>query len=84
MFNLASKSRQYFGVILLLTAMCAAAGVVCMLRMPTSVYPEVAFPRIAVIAELPGTSIDLMEISVTRPLENAVSTVAGGSFATSS
>jgi multidrug efflux pump subunit AcrB len=76
-FNLASKSRQYFGVILLLTAMCAAAGVVCMLRMPTSVYPEVAFPRIAVIAELPGTSIDLMEVSVTRPLENAVSTVAG-------
>ncbi len=77
MFNLASKSRQYFGVILLLTAMCAAAGVVAMLRMPTSVYPEVAFPRIAVIAELPGISIDLMEVSVTRPLENAVSTVAG-------
>jgi CzcA family heavy metal efflux pump len=76
-FNLASKSRQYFGVIVLLTALWAAAGVVAVLRMPTSVYPEVTFPRIAVIAELPGTSIDLMEISVTRPLENAVSTVPG-------
>ncbi|HEV2971364.1 MAG TPA: efflux RND transporter permease subunit [Pirellulales bacterium] len=77
MFNLAAKSRQYFGVMLLLTALVAGAGVVAMLRMPNSVYPEVTFPRIAVIAELPGTSIDLMEISVSRPLENAVSTVAG-------
>ena len=66
MFNLAAKSRQYFAVILLLTALVAGAGVVAMLRMPNSVYPEVAFPRIAVVAELPGTSIDLMEISVTR------------------
>ena len=77
MFNLASKSRQYFGVIVLLTVLVAGAGVYAMLEMPTSVYPEVAFPRIVVIAELPGTSIDLMEISVTRPLENAVNTVAG-------
>jgi CzcA family heavy metal efflux pump len=75
--NFAAKSRQYFGVIVLLTALVAGAGVWAMLGMPTSVYPEVAFPRIAAVAELPGTSIDLMEISVTRPLENAVSTVPG-------
>jgi CzcA family heavy metal efflux pump len=75
--NFAAKSRQFFGVIVLLTALVAGAGVWAMLGMPTSVYPEVAFPRIAVIAELPGTSIDLMEISVTRPLENAMSTVPG-------
>ena len=75
--NFAAKSRQYFGVIVLLTVLVAGAGVWAMLGMPTSVYPEVAFPRIAAIAELPGTSIDLMEISVTRPLENAMSTVPG-------
>ncbi len=77
MFNLASKSRPYFGVLVLLTLLVAAAGVAAMLQMPNSVYPEVSFPRIAVIAELPGTSIETMEISVTRPLENAVSTVPG-------
>ena len=76
-FNLASKSRRYFGVIVLLTALATGAGIYAVLQMPNSVYPEVAFPRIVVIAELPGTSIDMMEVSVTRPLENAISTVSG-------
>ena len=56
MFNLAAKSHQYFGVLVLLTAMAAGAGVWAMLRMPNSVYPEASFPRVAVVAELPGTS----------------------------
>lgn len=77
MFNLASKSRLYFGPLVLLTALVAGAGVYAMLQMPNSVYPDVAFPRIVAIAELPGTSLDLMEISVTRPLEAAISTTPG-------
>jgi len=77
LLNLASKSRQFFGALVLLTVLVTAAGVYSLVGMPTSVYPEVAFPRIVAIAELPGTSIDLMELSVTRPLENAVSTVPG-------
>jgi multidrug efflux pump subunit AcrB len=77
MLSLAAKSRQYFGVLVLLTILATAAGVWAMLRMPNSVYPEASFPRVAVVAELPGTSLELMEISVTRPLENAVSTVPG-------
>ena len=77
MLNLAAKSRQYFGVLVMLTALATGAGVWAMLRMPNSVYPEASFPRVAVIAELPGTSLELMEISVTRPLENVISTVPG-------
>ncbi len=77
MLNLAAKSRQYFGVLTLLTAMAAGAGVYAMLAMPNSVYPEASFPRVAVVAELPGTSVEMLELSVTRPLENAISTVAG-------
>ena len=77
MFNLASKTRPYFGAIVLLTVLVTAAGAWAMLRLPNSVYPEVSFPRIAVIAELPGTSLDMLDISVTRPLENAVSTITG-------
>lgn len=77
MLNFASRTRPYFGAIVLLTALLTAAGVWAMLRLPNSVYPEVSFPRIAVIAELPGTSLETLDISVTRPLENAVSTVPG-------
>jgi CzcA family heavy metal efflux pump len=77
MLNLAAKSRQYFGVLVMLTALATGAGVWAMLRMPNSVYPEASFPRVAVIAELPGTSLELMEISVTRPLESVISIVPG-------
>src|SRR5262249_39265739 len=41
------------------------------------VYPEVTFPRIAVVARVPGLAVPNMEILVTRPLEEAVATVIG-------
>ncbi|MFI4981790.1 MAG: efflux RND transporter permease subunit, partial [Nevskiales bacterium] len=41
------------------------------------VYPEVTFPRIAVVARLPNRDVGTMELKVTRPLEEAVSTVLG-------
>ena len=39
--------------------------------------PEVAFPRIVVIAETPGMAIKDVEISVTRPIEESISVVLG-------
>src|SRR5205085_4827455 len=46
-------------------------------RMPSSVYPEVTFPRIAVVARMAGLDVRTMEVKVTQPLEQAVSTVIG-------
>src|SRR5207244_4557176 len=45
--------------------------------MPSGVYPEVTFPRIAVVARVPDWDVAKMEVKVTRPLEEAVSTVLG-------
>src|SRR2546421_1532913 len=45
--------------------------------MPSGVYPEVTFPRIAVVARVPDWDVTKMEVKVTRPLEEAVSTVLG-------
>ena len=45
--------------------------------MPSGIYPEVAFPRIVVIAQTPGLAVKDVEIAVTRPIEEAVERRAG-------
>ena len=42
--NLVALARPYFGLILLTTILLTAAGIYSMLRMPSGIYPEVAFP----------------------------------------
>ncbi len=77
MFNLSSRARPYLGAVTLTAALLTAGGVYSALRMPSSVYPEVSFPRIAVVAKAPGRDVSNMEVTVTRPLEEAVSSVIG-------
>ena len=48
-----------------------------MLRMPSGIYPEVAFPRIVVIAQTPGLAVKDVEVAVTRPIEEVVGIVLG-------
>src|ERR671935_2440236 len=77
MLNLASKARPYFGAVVLSALLLTAGGIYSASRMPSGVYPEVTFPRIAVVARVPDWDITKMEVKVTRPLEEAVSTVLG-------
>jgi multidrug efflux pump subunit AcrB len=76
-FNFASRARSYFGAILLTALLLTAGGIYSATRMPSSVYPEVTFPRISVIARKPGLDVPNMQVQVTVPLEEAVSTVIG-------
>ena len=75
--NLVAAARPYFGLIVLTTLLAAAFGLLAMFHMPSGIYPEVAFPRIAVIANSPGLAIKDVETAVTRPVEEAVSVVIG-------
>jgi multidrug efflux pump subunit AcrB len=77
MFNLPSKARPYLGAVVLTTALLSAGGVYCATRMPSGVYPEVKFPRIQVVAKLPGLAVPNMDVQVTQPLEQAVTSVIG-------
>jgi CzcA family heavy metal efflux pump len=52
-----------------------AAGVYSAITSSRSIYPEVAFPRISVIAERGESPVRGMLIEVTRPIEQAVSAV---------
>src|SRR3954466_10920861 len=75
--NLATKVRPYLGAVALTTALLTAGGIYSATLMPSGVYPEVTFPRIAVVARVPDFDVTKMELKVTRPLEEAVSTVLG-------
>src|SRR4051812_41712968 len=77
MRNLASYARPYFGAVVLTAALLTAGGIYSATLMPSGVYPEVTFPRIAVVARVPDFDVTKMELKVTRPLEEAVSTVLG-------
>jgi CzcA family heavy metal efflux pump len=75
--NLVAWARPYFGLIVLTTTLLTAFGIVSMLRMPSGIYPEVAFPRIVVIAQNPGLAVKDVEVAVTRPIEEVVGIVLG-------
>jgi CzcA family heavy metal efflux pump len=75
--NLVALARPYFGLIVLTTLLLSAFGLYSMLRMPSGIYPEVAFPRIVVIVQSPGLAVKDVEVAVTRPIEEAVSIVLG-------
>src|SRR5215831_4240600 len=77
MMNLATKARPYVGSVILTCALLTAGGIYSAARMPSSVYPEVTFPRVAVVARVPDWDVTQMEVKVTRPLEDAVSGVLG-------
>src|SRR5947209_6028296 len=77
MMNLATKARPYFGAVVLTCALLTAGGIYSATRMPSGVYPEVTFPRIAVVARVPDWDVTQMEVKVTRPLEDAVSGTLG-------
>jgi CzcA family heavy metal efflux pump len=52
-------------------------GAYALYNLPSGIYPDVAFPRIVVIAERGEDSVENMMIGVTRPLEDAVNAVPG-------
>jgi multidrug efflux pump len=61
---------------LLLIALTLAGGIAYTL-LPVSALPEVDFPTIAVFANLPGASPDVMAASVATPLEKQFTRIAG-------
>jgi multidrug efflux pump subunit AcrB len=77
MLNIASRARPYFGAVLLTVVLLTAGGIYSATRMPMGVYPEVTFPRIAVVARVAGLAVPNMEVQVTRPIEQEVTSVIG-------
>jgi CzcA family heavy metal efflux pump len=55
----------------------AALGARAIFVLPSGIYPEMAFPRVVVVAKADQLSPDLVEAQLTRPLEEQLATVPG-------
>jgi CzcA family heavy metal efflux pump len=75
--NVARFASRNSRVILLGILMLSAAGLYSMATLPSNIYPEVEFPRIQMVAHAGDLSPRMMQLAVTRPLEEAARTVLG-------
>src|SRR4051812_34468389 len=74
LFDLLAAQRRF---VYLLVGLLSAGGIYAALRLPSAIYPELAFPRILVVAEGSSLGARQMLFSVARPIEEAVSIVPG-------
>ncbi|MBP1635766.1 MAG: czcA 2 [Acidobacteria bacterium] len=75
--NVAGFASRNARAILLAVVLLTAAGFYSMGSLPSSIYPEVEFPRIVIVAKSGDLSPRLMQLAVTRPLEEAARAVLG-------
>ncbi|CAN5417975.1 efflux RND transporter permease subunit [soil metagenome] len=66
-----SRPLLFIGLLLLLS------GIYAFVNMRTSLFPEVMFPRVSIIADAGQLPIHRMMITVTKPLEGAIRRVRG-------
>ena len=69
--DLATQRNSVLAVIVIILV----AGVYSFFQLKTSLFPEITFPKIKIIAEAELQPVDKMVVTVTRPLENAVKQV---------
>ncbi len=69
--------RRHAVVVWLATALLVVLGVGAALQIPSGIYPEVEFPRIVVVARTGGAPPEVFLTTVTRPLEQTLTTALG-------
>ena len=80
LFDVLAAQRR---VIYLIVVLLSVGGVWMARSLPSAIYPELLFPRITIVAQGSSLGARQVEFSVTRPLEEAVSTVPGVTRVTS-
>jgi CzcA family heavy metal efflux pump len=81
--NVARFASRNSRAIILAIVLLTAAGLWAMTTLPSNIYPEVEFPRIVIVAKAGDLSPRLVQLAVTRPLEEAARTVLGARRVTS-
>ncbi|MCI1640505.1 MAG: efflux RND transporter permease subunit, partial [Bacteroidales bacterium] len=63
---------EYEKPLLLVALLILCGGIFSFTHIKSSLFPQITFPKIKVVADAGQQPIDRMEISVTRPLEEAI------------
>jgi CzcA family heavy metal efflux pump len=58
-------------------AILTVAGIYAALQVPISVFPETSFPRVVIGIDNGVMPVEQMEVTITRPIEDAVNSVPG-------
>jgi CzcA family heavy metal efflux pump len=69
--------RRQSHALLFTVAVLTASGLVLMLHLPVSLFPDITFPRIVILADNGEQPPERMMVEVTRPLEEVASSVPG-------
>lgn len=77
-----SRPRPFWVVrhtrtIIFFTMVAAVAGAYLAFQMPVAVFPHTSFPRVVIGIDNGVMPIEQMEVTITRPVENAINTVPG-------
>src|SRR5271165_1404513 len=70
-------ATQNIKAILFVTVLLCVIGGFMLGSFPVSILPDVTFPRVVVIAEAGERPIKMVETIISRPLEEAITTVPG-------
>jgi len=73
-FGFLTRQRRF---IYLLVALLSAGGIAAAFGLPSSIYPELQFPRVTIVAQGTALGAQAQLFTVTRTLEEAVSVVPG-------
>jgi HAE1 family hydrophobic/amphiphilic exporter-1 len=73
---IATAVKRPIGVAIICAAVCVL-GWIAVLRLPVDLLPEVDFPRISIVTNYEGVGPEEIENLLTRPIEQAVSTIDG-------
>ncbi len=72
-FWLATSSRTIFFLIVVLTV----AGIYAAFQVPISVFPDTNFPRVVIGIDNGVMPVEQMQVTITKPIEDAVNSVPG-------
>src|SRR6201996_5987935 len=72
-FWLAGAAKPIFFFLALLTA----AGIYMAFQVPISVFPETNFPRVVIGVDNGVMPVEQMQVTITKPVEDAVNSVPG-------
>ncbi len=75
--NIAAAAIRHYRAAVIVVAALVVAGAFAAQSLPSSIYPPLQFPRIAIIAHSGTLPSQSMSLTVTRPIEQAVMEVPG-------
>lgn len=75
--NLSRFATHHIKAVLFVTVTLCIVGVWLARTFPVAILPDVTFPRIVVIADAGERPSRMIEVGITRPLEEAIATVPG-------